>query len=133
MTIHPQRAPIYTPPAREECEEVTYPHVLTLEDELRCRWWLWQDTYNVDFAIVQLVRVDGEWHEVARIDCAHGDVHHHQLFRASPSDTVGIRKRLELIPVQRGWETVDRWYGQALTLMENEWQDSKRRWGGDRE
>jgi len=54
-----------------------------------------------------------------------------ELNRAKPKDTLGTRVRLQLIPVKRGWETVDKWYGQALTLMLDQWQESKRKWGGD--
>lgn len=131
MTVHPQRKPLYQPPPKEECVEETWPLAIGAEDELRCRWSLWRETYKVDFAIVQVVRADGGWWEIARIDCEHGDVHHHQLYRAKPKDTLGTRVRLQLIPVKRGWETVDKWYGQALTLMLDQWQESKRKWGGD--
>lgn len=133
MAMFPQREPVYEPPPKEECEPDTYPLIIGDDDELRCRWLLWRETFKVDFAIVHVVRVAGEWHEVARIDCEHGDVHHHQLKRSKPGDSVGVRTRLELIPVTRGWETVDKWYGQALTLMYDNWEKHKRIWGGDSE
>jgi len=85
----------------------------------------------VEFAVTQITRSRGKWIEVARIDTCHGHVHRHQLQRGS-SDTVGDVRSLEVIPADRGWEVIDRWYEQALAMMQNEWKDNLRRWKGDR-
>jgi len=132
-TILPPDDPAYELPPPEECEDVTWPHVLSPRDELRARMNLWQGTRMVEFAITQIRRdADGTWQEVARVDTCHGVVHKHQLWRGS-SDTVGQRTELERIPPERGWETVDKWYDLALTLMQDGWQENLRLWGGDNE
>jgi hypothetical protein len=134
MGIYPQRVgAVYTFPPRDECVCEDHPVALGPDDELRCIWYTADETYKVDFTIVQMARVDGVWVQIARIDCKHSEVHMHQLHRDDPNDDVGTRTIFEVIPAVRGWETVDRWYDQALTLMENKWQENKRRWGGDSE
>ena len=131
MTCVPPDDPPYELPPPEECDESVGPVVLARNHELRARYLLWKETYLVEFAIVQIVRVGGEWREVARIDTEHGTVHKHQLKRSAPEDTVGIREQLASIPAVGGWEVVDRWYDEALKLMQTDWRDNYRRWGGD--
>ncbi len=133
MSTIPDADPFYEPPARDECEECEYPWTLAADHQLRCRWWLWQEAYKVDFAIVQVTRAGGKWCQVARIDCDHGVVHRHRLRRQNPDDTVGVRDELMPIPYQRGWETVDKYYDDALKLMQDSWRENLRIWGGDRE
>lgn len=132
MTIPPPREPVYERPPMDECEEEVWPFPLSDGEELRCRrrTWLQQPAFLCDFAIIYITRDGSEWPEVARIDCCHSEVHHHQLRRGS-SDTVGERTSIAQIPAQRGWETVDSWYPRALTLMRDGWNERRRRWSGD--
>jgi hypothetical protein len=132
MTIVPAPDPSFELPPPEECEEFEAFIVLEVLQELRMRFLLWQDRYMVEFAVMQITRSHGQWRQVARIDTKHAHVHRHQLHKANPDDTVGDVQSLEEIPADRGWDVIDRWYEEALKLMQNEWQDNLRRWKGDR-
>jgi hypothetical protein len=130
LTIQPPQPPAYELPPPEECEEIEGSVGLDDEDELRIRFVLWKDRYMVEFAIVQLTRINGHWTQVARIDTCHAHVHRHQLRRDSPGDVLGTVYPLEAIPAVGGWEVVDRRYEESLTLMHTEWQTYLRRWNG---
>ncbi|WP_157631233.1 DUF7718 family protein [Catelliglobosispora koreensis] len=131
MTIHPPTDPQYELPPPEECEDETWPVVLAPRHELRARRNVWRDCYIVEFAIMQIVLIDGHWREIARIDTCHSSVHRHYLRKDHPEDSVGIRVEIAPIPMSNGWEVVDSWYDRSLKLMEDEWQENLRRWGGD--
>lgn len=130
MTIPSQaEAPAYELPDPDECVEVRDIYVLDAGHEVKVRYDLWRGRLIVEFAIVQQVRHNGRWVEVARIDsCQHGTVHKHQLRKSRPNDRVGQRIDLETIPAQNGWTMVDGWYDKALQKMQDEWKDNLRRW-----
>jgi hypothetical protein len=102
--------------------------VLKSGQELYFRYRLWQDRLIVLFTVGQIVRHNGEWVEVARIDTCHGTVHRHQLKKSRPDDRVGERHELEKIPAEDPWTVVDQWYGQALDMIETDWTEYLRRW-----
>ena len=133
MAVAPLPEPTFEMPPAEECEEVEASIVLAVFQELRVRYVMWQDSNMVEFAVMQITSEHGQWREVARIDTKHAHVHRHQLHRANPGDTVGDIESLEGIPADRGWDVIDRWYEEALKLMQNEWQDNLRRRRGDRQ
>ncbi|WP_449560182.1 DUF7718 family protein [Micromonospora echinaurantiaca] len=127
-TVPEQRR--YDPPPLDVCEEITNPIRLPGSgNELRVRMAIYRNQI-VDFAVVQIVRVDGKWVRVAKIDCDRGVIHRHQYVRSTGEDVWDHRPLCE-IPPDRGWEVVDRWFDQALQLMEDEWEDNLRRWNGD--
>lgn len=129
MTIHPQERRYYPPPL-DACDEMTVPVRLPQPgNELRLRYAVYRDLI-VDFAVVQIVRVEGDWVNVAKIDCDRGVIHRHQYERETGRDILDHEPLYE-IPPDRGWEVVDRWYDQAVQLMEDEWEDNLRRWNGD--
>jgi hypothetical protein len=119
----------YGLPDPDECEEVEDRIVLGPGGhELYVRFVLWREQLIVEFAVGQIVRHNGRWAEVARIDTCHGNVHHHQLKKSEPRNTVGDRVVLEDLPTDNPWTVVDRWYGEALQRMEQEWTETLRRW-----
>lgn len=129
MSIVSPSPPAYVLPDPDECEDVEDRVILDSGHELAVRFNLWKERLIVEFPIVQIVRHDGRWVEVHRIDtCNHGSVHRHQLHKRKPNDHMGKRTDLERIPAQNGWNVVDAWYDQALDLMMNDWKDNLRRW-----
>lgn len=71
----------YVPPARSECSPKDWYESIDDADTLRIEYRLWRkDGRLVDFAIILLgVDMDGEWVEVARMDCCHGYAHLHHV------------------------------------------------------
>lgn len=130
MSVPAPRDPVgYELPDPEEREEVEDRIVLAPGGhELYVRFALWRERLIVEFAIGQIVRHNGHWVEVARIDTCHGNVHHHQLRKSRPGDTAGQREILEELPSENPWTIVDRWYEPALDKMQNEWKETLRRW-----
>lgn len=119
----------YSLPDPEEREDIDVRVVLAPGGhELYVHYGLWRERMIVEFAIMQIVRHNGQWAEVARIDTCHGNVHHHQLGKSRPNDSVGLRTLLEDLPHNNPWTVVDRWYERALEKMEAEWTEALRRW-----
>lgn len=131
MTVVPQQRRYQPPPAHACDEEMTVPIRLPEPgNELRVRFVTYRNQI-VDFAVVQIVRVDGEWIKVAKIDCDRGVIHRHQYLRSTGEDIYDHRL-LEEIPPDRGRDVVDRWYQKAVDMMESEWEENLRRWNDDR-
>lgn len=128
MTAHPPDPPSYELPDPDECVEYEDKIALFYGHELSVRYRLWKDRLIVEFAVMQVVRHNGHWVEVARIDTCHGSIHKHQLSKARPGDRVGKRDELQSVPVQNGWTVVDSWYEQALDHMQRYWTENLRRW-----
>lgn len=128
MAVVPPPDEPYMPPPDDECEEFTERILLMRGNRLsiRRRFRTGQNTV-VEFGVNQVVRVDGGWVDVARIDSAHGEIHRHQ-FTASGGNRITT---LERIPQRDGEELVDRWCAIAADMMENEWQENLGRWRGD--
>ncbi|TDB95810.1 hypothetical protein E1091_09890 [Micromonospora fluostatini] len=120
----------YKPPPPDACEEDTVPVRLPIPgNELRVRTVVYRNLI-VDFAVVQIVRFEGRWITVAKIDCDRGVIHRRQYVRSTGEDILD-HQPLCPIPPDRGWDVVDRWFRDALDLMEDEWEDNLRRWRGD--
>src|SRR4051794_36246739 len=80
MAIVPEERRYYPPPL-DVCDEARIPIRLPQPGhELRVRYAVYRNLI-VDFAVVQIVRVDGEWIKVAKIDCDRGVIHRHQYQR----------------------------------------------------
>ncbi|WP_433230537.1 DUF7718 family protein [Micromonospora sp. CA-248260] len=80
----------------------------------------------VDFALQQMARrEDGDWVEVARIDCCHSTIHRHQ-FVADGTD-IYDRRVIQQIP-KDGWEVVNAAFEPAVEAMMAEWEENVRRW-----
>jgi hypothetical protein len=130
MGVYPPDEECYEPPPYEDCEEFQTTIDLAPGHRLGTRQVYRAGTAElVYFAIWQSVLVDGRWQSVARIDCSHSTVHRHQFTR----DGGNHRTDLERIPVDHGVDVVDRWYGPAEAMLQNEWEDNYRRWHGDSE
>ncbi|MDT4988608.1 MAG: hypothetical protein QOI74_2702 [Micromonosporaceae bacterium] len=129
VPVQPTRKPASYPLADpDECEEYERRVVLSAENQLYVRFQLWKDRLIVEFTVGQIVRYNGRWVEVARIDSCHNSIHKHQLSKSAPRNTTGQRAVLEEIPHENPWSCVDRWYDLALTKMQNEWTENIRRW-----
>ncbi|WP_329105614.1 hypothetical protein OG792_33100 [Micromonospora sp. NBC_01699] len=129
MSIVPEQRR-YDPPPREACEEIEIPIRLPEPgNELRVRQSIYRNRI-VDFAVIQIVRVDGAWINVAKIDCDRGVIHRHQYVRSTGED-VWDHRPLEEIPPDQGWKVVDRWFDRALQMLEDDWEGNLRRWNGD--
>jgi len=79
----------------------------------------------VDFAIQQEAELDGDWAEVARIDCCHSTIHRHQ-FNQAGTDTYD-RRVIQNIP-KEGWDVVNAAFQGAVDVMLSEWEENHRRW-----
>lgn len=130
MTIPPPPDPKYLLPDPEECEDKTWPVGLDPYNELRARFVLWQERLIVDFAINQVTLIEDGWSDVARIDCFHGVIHRHQFQRGSTA-TIARVEFVKIPTDESGWAFVDSWYDQALKMMEDEWEQTLRRWNRD--
>lgn len=130
MTILPSQPAGYELPDPDECEEYKNSIVLEAGHELLVRLLLWKDRLIVEFAIMQVVRHNGLWVEVARIDTCEGSVYKHQLRKTRPDDQVGQREEVERVPTVNPWTVIDRWYEDALGRMQREWVYNLRRWRG---
>ncbi len=80
----------------------------------------------VDFSISAQVEVYGLWHNVARVDTAHQDVHLHQLSRTGASIAITV-----LWPIF-GPQDVDRGWVEGERLLIANWDEHVRRWRGGR-
>lgn len=128
MTIYPPAPEPYVPPPPDECLEFVAPIVLARGHELRVRYLLWKDSFVAEFATMQVTWHSGRWRQVGRIDTDHSKVHRHQLHEHNPDDTQGDIEDLAELSAEGGVELVDRWYVDALDLMENSWEEYLRRW-----
>lgn len=119
----------YEIPDHDDCDPVACDQDLGDADILRVQFWTNADDFIVDFAIVQLTRGSSGWCEVARIDCYHSSIHRHQYVRGSDNDVYKNDPRREICQLSAGdHELVHEKYGEALEMMENEWEDNLRRW-----
>ena len=116
----------YIPP--KGGEEITYPVSLDEHHSLTVRQLHYRKMV-VDFAIMQHYHLYDEHppEDVHRTDCCHGEVHHHQFFR---NGTTEDRRVVLRIPVENGWETVDRLFVECNDLAVNEYMDRLARWKG---
>lgn len=130
LTIYPQREPEYEPPPLDQCKRYDDHVVLRLHHELKWNFFIYKRAM-VKFAVMQVCWREGQWREVARIDTCHALIHKHQLHSHSPGDTQGTITPLAEIPSKGGWEVIDKWWTPSLTLMQDNWEEQLRLWGGD--
>jgi hypothetical protein len=120
----------YEPPPLDACDTRTVPIRLPRSGhELR----LWSAVYRnliVNFSVVQRVRIEGRWVDVAKIQCDEGVIQRHQS-RRSNGESVWKQVLINVIPPSRGWEVVDRGYVDAVQMMQDEWEHNLRRWSND--
>ena len=83
----------------------------------------WRDGKSVvDFTIHQQLRYLGEWNDVVRVDCSHGEVHYHLL------DKMGNELKRDVIREIRGVGDVSQGYGIAHDWMWHAYDENTRRW-----
>jgi hypothetical protein len=95
-----------------------YPVYLTDDDRAHVRTVSGSRGQLIDFAVVQQVRVDGEWRDVLRYDCAHGEIHLH-------------RYRQGRKPIKRavcGLDQIEEGYSRADHAIFGQWQENRRRY-----
>lgn len=115
----------YQPPPTWICDVFEHPNEVAPNQQIFVRQYIYKGKV-VDFAIVQQTLIEGEWRDVARIDCCHGTVHRHQY--GSDGKQVGEPRVIRQIPTDDGWNAVDGTYDEADAVMFNEWRDNLRRW-----
>jgi hypothetical protein len=129
MTIRPEATARYCQPPADECEETEWPVSLpTVGQKLIVRT-MWSGDRIVEFAIMQMVLDDGGWVCVARIDTANGVIHRHQFVWSTGRD-IWDHRPIAAIPAD-GYDVIADGYDNALSAMENEWQENYRRWRDD--
>lgn len=124
----PEQPRRYSPPPSAVCEEMTVPvHLPMPGHQLRIRQVIYKDRI-VDFAVIQVSRVDDSWVQVARVDCDGGSVHRHQFTQ----DGVDLMDHLLLAPIPEGtngaWNVIEEWFDRAVRMMEDEWEGNHWRW-----
>lgn len=72
--------------------------------------WFGEDGRVTDFCMCIQVPIEGEWNDVLRIDCCHGEVHVHRF------DSGGRETRKVLFPVY-SQEDVEKGFDQATRLI----------------
>jgi hypothetical protein len=127
MSTPPPPDPVYEPP--EDAEEYVFSHDSPRRDtEFKVRVLQYHGRY-VYFAIMQMLKVDGCWHEVARIDCDHGYIHRHQ-FNSAGEDLWGRRRMCDIPAGEQGQRVVDGMYHKCVWIMQDERDENIRRWLG---
>ncbi|WP_035875861.1 DUF7718 family protein [Kitasatospora cheerisanensis] len=118
----------YKPPPCPPAVESNTRIEITDTDELRIRMQVYKDLITF-FAIMQMVWDDGEWKEVARIDCCHSTIHRHQFVLPDGRDIHDHQLIVE-IPPDGGerWSVVNDGYHKALAVMYEEWETNVQRW-----
>lgn len=109
--------------AEEEAEEhgtpEDYPIFLTENDRAHVRTVRGSRKQLLDFAVLQQVKVDGEWCDVIRYDCAHDEVH------------VDIYRKGRKKPTKKkvcGLDEIEDGYNQAEAAIFDRWEENRRRY-----
>lgn len=122
----------YKPPPKHDCHREVFYTYPTGDDNdgqrIVVRMWVHRGKI-VDFAINQVIDIDGKWKTVARIDCCGGQVHRHQ-YDKDGKDLIG-HQPIRVIPPVGGEDVVNEAYKQALQVMHDEYDDNLGRWNGD--
>lgn len=113
----------WIPPPADQCEEFSYDSpVGDLGDILRFRQCWDLNGRMVDFAIIQMTRLDGYLVRVAAADIRHGELHVHVMNKA------GKRIARESIQPVISHQDAEKAYDAALDLFTEKWEEYKRRW-----
>ncbi len=105
--------------AEEHVEQMDFPIFLTDDDRGHVRVVTGSWGQLVDFAVAQQVRVDGEWHDVLRYDCAHGTVHLDQYRKGRKKPT---KKAV------CGLDQIEEGYKEAEEAIFDHWEENRRRY-----
>lgn len=123
MSVHPSDD--RWKPYRNESPDVISVDLFGARIEHR-QWW--DGKQLTDFVLtLQAETGDADeprWDDVLRVDCCHGEVHAHRLYRTDPND---IYRTLKVIATPQ-----DLWDGSEMAedLIYGEWQEHLRRWEG---
>lgn len=108
----------------DEVQESRYPIDLGDGNQLHVRVKETPDMRVVDFAVIQQTQGEtGHWHDVAKVDSAHDQVHKHSYTRA------GGHTRKDLVHLDRA-HGVGEAADTAVNEMLTDWEDNLRRWHG---
>lgn len=112
-------------PDPDECDEYVSNWFIAPGEKICQRIMTNQDDRIVEFAVIQMTLVGSHYVQVARVDSEHGTVHAHQLFKATPDNTVGQRREMFVISsvddVALGLEA-------GVDFVAENWEENKRRW-----
>ena len=120
---------LYYPPRIEECDESgEFPLVISAHERIAGRALIYQGRV-VEFAMTIQVRDDRDWVDIARIDCAHGTVHIHQMHHSGREDTVS---EICQIPAggrdEEAWHVINKQYDDCTDRLVNEFDEFVRVW-----
>lgn len=77
----------------------------------------------VEFSITAQIERGGIWHDIARVDTCHEEVHLHILCRRTGKD---IARRV--LRVIRSPQDVDQGFEEGVTILTEDWEEHERRW-----
>jgi hypothetical protein len=126
MPVVPPDPPRYEPPPHDE--EYDYQENFDDEGRIHKVQRYYEDRF-IGFAVTLDRLTPSGWQQLVRIDTAHGEVHLHRYLPTGGE----VRTVFEVIDVERAEKVIDRWYGRAAIIVENEWWDFMRRWANDPE
>lgn len=124
----PERA-LYVPPPMDDCNEESTSIEVSPIDRVVVRLRFWHGR-TVDFAVM-LDSFDedaGQWCNVVRVDCCHGEVHRHELCRSGRPE-----RRLVISPIpaddnEKAWVLLAREYDQAQEDLISGWDSYVGKW-----
>jgi len=96
-----------------------YPIHLTEDDRAYVRTVRGSRRQLLDFAVLQQVKVDGEWRDVVRYDCAHDEVH---------VDTYRKGRKKPTKKNVCGLDEIEDGYSQAEAAIFDRWEENRRRY-----
>lgn len=121
----PPEPEVYKPPPEAACDPLVYPFEITETDRILTRLWFYKGK-TVDFAICQHAKHEGQWMDVARIDCCGGIIHRHQYNQVG--EDVYDHRPIQVIDRATAWNTLGPAADNAYDVMFNEWEANLRRW-----
>jgi hypothetical protein len=117
--------PAWQAPDPAECDEDVFNWLIAAGEMIYQRIMTNQDDRIVEFAVMQMTQVGGHYVQVARVDSEHGTIHAHQLFKATPDDTVGQRREMFVIS---SVDDVALGLDAGIEFLTENWEENKRRW-----
>ena len=108
------------PPVAEEVERwIESPETRVTHRTVRYR----ENRRVADYAFVHEICLNGSWVEIAKIDCAHGEVHKHW----PPPDESGRLQRIVILPIY-SQEDVEKTYQDSLNEIYDNLEENERKW-----
>ncbi|WP_146070702.1 hypothetical protein [Cryobacterium sp. M91] len=103
-------------PPLEDCEEETIRYLDTASSRVTQRVWRSRsDSRIVDCAVVHEIAHEEEWHEVAKIDCSHQEVHRHEATK----DKTGTRLRTVIRVIYSQADVEDTYQNSVDEIFDN--------------